>query len=127
MSGLLSSVSAAQQVASQLLYDYFTLLLPVSTIVASMSLTSKVQVKAEQREIAVKWCRNGLITRSGGDVIAPILTEALPADDERRTFTVRYTAYCGPQRNYPSGQVIHGTPWPTNSGDWRRPMCLPCG
>jgi AcrR family transcriptional regulator len=27
------------------------------------------------------------------DVIAAILTEALPADDERRTFTVLYTAY----------------------------------
>ncbi len=27
------------------------------------------------------------------DVIAVILTEALPADDERRTFTVLYTAY----------------------------------
>jgi AcrR family transcriptional regulator len=27
------------------------------------------------------------------DVIAAILTEALPADDERRTFTVVYTAY----------------------------------
>ena len=28
-----------------------------------------------------------------GDIIAAILTEALPADDERRTFTVLYTAY----------------------------------
>ncbi len=27
------------------------------------------------------------------DVIAAILTEGLPADDERRTFTVLYTAY----------------------------------
>src|ERR1700759_1355485 len=27
------------------------------------------------------------------DVIAAILTQALPADDERRTFTVLYTAY----------------------------------
>ncbi len=27
------------------------------------------------------------------DVIAAILTEALPADDERRTFTILYTAY----------------------------------
>jgi hypothetical protein len=27
------------------------------------------------------------------DVIAAILTEALPADDERRTFTLVYTAY----------------------------------
>jgi AcrR family transcriptional regulator len=27
------------------------------------------------------------------DIIAAILTEALPADDERRTFTVLYTAY----------------------------------
>ena len=27
------------------------------------------------------------------DVIAAIMTEALPADDERRTFTVVYTAY----------------------------------
>jgi hypothetical protein len=27
------------------------------------------------------------------DVIAAILTEALPADDERRTFTIVYTAY----------------------------------
>ena len=27
------------------------------------------------------------------DVIAVILTEALPADDQRRTFTILYTAY----------------------------------
>jgi AcrR family transcriptional regulator len=38
------------------------------------------------------------LTNTGGpasprDVIAAILTEALPADDERRTFTIVYTAY----------------------------------
>ena len=55
------------------------------------------------QQLAAQFAERGLarITRtrpadrpaSPREVIAAILTEALPADDERRTFTVLYTAY----------------------------------
>jgi len=55
------------------------------------------------QQLAAQFAERGLarirrINRADGppsprDVIAAILTEGLPADDERRTFTVVYTAY----------------------------------
>jgi AcrR family transcriptional regulator len=41
----------------------------------------------------IRQSRQGDGPASPRDVIAAILTEALPADDERRTFTLVYTAY----------------------------------
>ena len=41
----------------------------------------------------IRQSRQGDGPASPRDVIAAILTEALPADDERRTFTIVYTAY----------------------------------
>jgi AcrR family transcriptional regulator len=41
----------------------------------------------------IRQSRQGDGPASPRDVIAAILTEALPADDDRRTFTVLYTAY----------------------------------
>jgi AcrR family transcriptional regulator len=47
-----------------------------------------------QRAMArIRQARKTAGPASPRDVIAAILTEALPADDERRTFTVLYTAY----------------------------------
>jgi len=47
------------------------------------------------------------------DVIAAILTEALPADDERRTFTIVYTAYLALSLTDPALAI---TPLVKNSG-----------
>ena len=41
----------------------------------------------------IRWAKETGSPASPRDVIAAILTEALPVDDERRTFTLVYTAY----------------------------------
>jgi AcrR family transcriptional regulator len=65
--------------------------------------TKEELLLAAMQHLAAQFAERGLarIRRLKGpagavrpcDVIAAILTEALPADDERRTFTVLYTAY----------------------------------
>ena len=65
--------------------------------------TKEELVLAAMQQLAVQFSDRVLariqrIRETGGaasprDVIAAILTEALPADDERRTFTLVYTAY----------------------------------
>jgi len=51
------------------------------------------QLAARFAERAMARIRQAASPVNPRDVIAAILTEALPADDERRTFTVLYTAY----------------------------------
>src|SRR5580692_7740728 len=48
---------------------------------------------ARYSERALARMRQGGSPASPRDIIAAILTEAVPADEERRTFTVLYTAY----------------------------------
>jgi AcrR family transcriptional regulator len=48
---------------------------------------------AEQAMARIKAARGSLSQARPRDVIAAILDEALPADEERRTFNVLYTAY----------------------------------
>jgi AcrR family transcriptional regulator len=65
--------------------------------------TKEELLLAAMQYLAAGFAERGLarirrISETGGpasprDVIAAILTEGLPADDERRTFTVLYTAY----------------------------------
>jgi AcrR family transcriptional regulator len=65
--------------------------------------TKEQLLLSAMQQLAVQFAERGLarirrLKETGGparprDVIAAILTEGLPADDERRTFTVVYTAY----------------------------------
>ena len=65
--------------------------------------TKEELLLSAMQQLAVQFAERGLtrirrLKEPGGpasprDVIAAILTEGLPADDERRTFTVVYTAY----------------------------------
>jgi AcrR family transcriptional regulator len=59
------------------------------------------------------------------DVIAAILTQALPADDERRTFTMLNAAYFALSLTGPDWR---STPWSrtrTPSSTWSLPSCGP--
>jgi AcrR family transcriptional regulator len=65
--------------------------------------TKEELLLSAMQQLAAEFAERGLarirrLKKTGGlasrrDVIAAILTEGLPADDERRTFTVVYTAY----------------------------------
>jgi AcrR family transcriptional regulator len=65
--------------------------------------TKEELLLSAMQQLAAQFAERGLarirrMNETGGparprDVIAAILTEGLPADDERRTFTVVYTAY----------------------------------
>jgi len=65
--------------------------------------TKEELLLSAMQQLAAQFAERGLarirrINQAGGpasprDIIAAILTEGLPADDERRTFTVVYTAY----------------------------------
>ena len=65
--------------------------------------TKEELLLSAMQQLATQFAERGLtrirrLSQTGGpasprDVIAAILTEGLPADDERRTFTVVYTAY----------------------------------
>jgi AcrR family transcriptional regulator len=57
---------------------------------ATQQLAAQFSARAMAR---IKGLREGDGPARPRDVIAAILTEALPADDERRTFTIIYTAY----------------------------------
>jgi AcrR family transcriptional regulator len=65
--------------------------------------TKEELLLAAMQQLAVQFSERAMTrinrTKEGGgpasprDIIAAILTEALPVDDERRTFTIVYTAY----------------------------------
>ena len=57
---------------------------------ATQQLAAQFGARVQARIMEIKETESPVNPR---DVIAAILTEALPADDERRTFTVVYTAY----------------------------------
>jgi AcrR family transcriptional regulator len=56
--------------------------------------TQQLAVQFGERALTrIRQGRHGDVPARPRDIIAAILTEGLPADDERRTFTIVYTAY----------------------------------
>ena len=77
---------------------------------ATQQLAAQFSARAMAR---IKGLREGDGPARPRDVIATILTEALPADDERRTFTIIYTAYLALSLTDPALAI---TPLVRNSG-----------
>jgi AcrR family transcriptional regulator len=79
-------VAAAAGVSLRLVQYYFG-------TKEELLLAAMQQLAARYSERALARIRRAGSPASPRDIIAAILTEGLPADDERRTFTVLYTAY----------------------------------
>jgi AcrR family transcriptional regulator len=77
---------------------------------ATQQLAAQFSARAMAR---IKGLRQGDGPARPRDIIATILTEALPADDERRTFTIIYTAYLALSLTDPALAI---TPLVRNSG-----------
>jgi AcrR family transcriptional regulator len=77
---------------------------------ATQQLAAQFSARAMAR---IKGLKQGDGPARPRDIIATILTEALPADDERRTFTIIYTAYLALSLTDPALAI---TPLVRNSG-----------